>query len=103
MGGHIRALLLPSDRSPPHLIAIKTIRLEPGAPNSELGHHPDLRKYWGMQGWERRGAMGFVVGEGDEGEGGSEKLRGKYWLWRSGASGWLVGNQWVGGEVSGCF
>ena len=94
MSRHIRAALLPSDHSSPHLIAIKTILLEPNAPNSTLGHHPDFRKYWGgAKGWEWRLATTYVV-EGEEGDG--EELNGKYWLWRCLAEGRLGGNKWVG-------
>jgi len=96
MGRHIRALLIPSDGSPHHLIFLKTITLSPTAPDLHLGHHPDLRKYWGPSGWERRVATPLLVTADPVPE-----LNGKYWLFRSLADAHLQPNKHVGGHCFG--
>lgn len=96
MGRHIRVLLIPSDGSSMHAIHIKTILLEPNAPNSELGHHPDFRKYWGSRGWERRVATPLII----SGES-STSMNGKYWLFRSLADAHLELNRHVGEHCFG--
>ena len=96
MGRHIRALLVPSDGTPMHLICIKTIEVSPTDPNPSLGHHPDLRKYWGLAGWERRIATSLTIsGESNP------KLNGKYWLFRSLADAHLGINKHVGEHCFG--
>ena len=96
MGRHIRALVIPSDGSPLHLIHIKTVNLEANAPNSELGHHPNLQKYWGPKGWERRIATPMTVDSST-----LKVLNGKYWLFRSLADAQLELNKHVGEHCFG--
>ncbi|KAK4694912.1 hypothetical protein P7C71_g2737, partial [Lecanoromycetidae sp. Uapishka_2] len=96
MGRHIRTLLIPSDGSPLHLIQIKTIALEPNAPSSELGHHPNLVKYWGFRGWERRTATPMTVDDSP-----IPALNGRYWLFRSLADAELELNKHVGEHCFG--
>ena len=96
MGYHIRVLLIPSDGSPMHTIYVKTIHLEPNAPNPELGHHPYFRKYWGSQGWERRVATPLNISDESV-----KRLNGRYWLFRSLADAHLELNQHVGEHCFG--
>lgn len=96
MGRHIRALLIPSDGSPLHLIQIKTIALEPNAPSSQLGHHPSLLKYWGSKGWERRIATPMAINSST-----LAVLNGKYWLFRSLADAQLELNKHAGEHCFG--
>ncbi|KAL6717847.1 hypothetical protein ACLMJK_003932 [Lecanora helva] len=95
MGRHIRALLIPSDGTPMHLICIKTILIPPTSPNASLGHHPDLRKYWGPAGWERRAATPLTISDASH-----AKFNGKYYLFRSLVDAHLEVNKHVG---EGCF
>ena len=95
MGRHIRALLIPSDGTPMHLIQLKTILIPPDAPSPTLGHHPDLRKYWGLSGWERRIATPLTIADHA-----NPRLNGKYWLFRSQADAHLELNKHV---QEGCF
>ena len=95
MGRHIRALLIPSDGTPMHLIQLKTILIPPGSPSGTLGHHPDLRKYWGPSGWERRIATPLTITDSS-----TPRPNGKYWLFRTQADAHLELNKHVG---EGCF
>lgn len=78
MGRHLRALIIPSDGSPLHMVHIKTVNLEPNAPNASLGHHPDFHKYWGLPGWARRVATPMQISNQS-----LSCLNGKYYLFRS--------------------
>lgn len=96
MGRHIRALIIPSDGSPLHLIFLKTINIQPNAPNTHLGHHPDLRRYWGLSGWERRIATPLLVSDDPV-----ARLNGRYWLLKSLADAHLQPNKHVGEHCFG--
>ena len=96
MGRHIRVLVIPSDGYEFHMIHIKTVSLEENAPNSELGHHPDFHRYWGLEGWERRIATPMKV-EGST----ISSLNGKYYLFRSLADAHLEPNKHVGDHCFG--
>ncbi|KAK0509646.1 hypothetical protein JMJ35_008040 [Cladonia borealis] len=94
MGRHIRALIIPSDGSPLHMIHIKTVNLEPHAPSPSLGHHPDFHKYWGLAGWEHRIATPMQISNQT-----LSCLNGKYYLFQCllGPDAGLEANKHIGG------
>ena len=98
MGRHIRALLIPSDGSPLHLVHLKTAHLEPSAPNAHLGHHPDFHKYWGLAGWPHRVATPMQITNQT-----LSCLNGKYYLFQCRlADAHLEENRHIGGGKR-CF
>ena len=79
-----------------HLICIKTITIASSDPNPSLAHHPDLRKYWGSAGWERRVATSLTISDES-----NTKLNGRYWLFRSLADAHLEINKHAGEHCFG--